>query len=101
MINLLIKSELIDKKWEFKMSNVKCDCNNGSIVNGIRELILYSLALSSPPGHKIYKEPRIKFFKKINKCVISHITFYIEVDDSKPVIFNGETTSLTCQLIKI
>ena len=37
--------------------HLKCDCIQGSIVNGIREPILYSFALSSPPGHKIYKEP--------------------------------------------
>ena len=43
--------------------HLKCDCIQGSIVNGIREPILYSFALSSPPGHKIYKEPRIKLFK--------------------------------------
>ena len=39
--------------------HLKCDCIQGSIVNGIREPILYSFALSSPPGHKIYKEPRV------------------------------------------
>ena len=44
--------------------HLKCDCIQGSIVNGIREPILYSFALSSPPGHKIYKEPRVKLFKK-------------------------------------
>ena len=33
--------------------HLKCDCIQGSIVNGIREPILYSFALSSPPGHKI------------------------------------------------
>ena len=44
--------------------HLKCDCIQGSIVNGIREPILYSFALSSPPGHKLYKEPRIKLFKK-------------------------------------
>ena len=49
--------------------HLKCDCIDGSIVNGIREPILYSFALSSPPGHKIYKEPRVKLFKKINKSV--------------------------------
>ena len=38
--------------------HLKCDCIQGSIVNGIREPILYSFALSAPPGHKIYKEPR-------------------------------------------
>ena len=81
--------------------HLKCDCIQGSIVNGIREPILYSFALSSPPGHKIYKEPRIKLFKKVNKSVLSHITFYFEDDDHKAVDFNNETISFTCQLIKI
>ena len=81
--------------------HLKCDCIQGSIVNGIREPILYSFALSSPPGHKIYKEPRVKLFKKINKSILSHITFYFEDDDHKPVDFHGETISFTCQLIKI
>ena len=81
--------------------HLKCDCIQGSIVNGIREPILYSFALSSPPGHKIYKEPRVKLFKKINKSVLSHITFYFEDDDHKAVDFHGETITFTCQLIKI
>ena len=80
--------------------HLKCDCIQGGIVNGVREPILYSFALSSPPGHKIYKEPRVKLFKKINKSVLSHITFYFEDDDHKPVNFNGETISFTCQHIK-
>ena len=79
----------------------KCDCIQGSIVNGVREPILYSFALSSPPGHKIYKEPRVKLFKKINKSVLSHITFYFEDGDYKPVDFHKENISFTCQLIKI
>ena len=78
----------------------KCDCMNGSIVNGIRKPISYSFALSSPPGHKIYKEPKVKHFKKVNKSVLSHITFYLEDDDYKAVDFNNETVSFTCQLIK-
>ena len=81
--------------------HLKCDCIQGSIVNGKREPILFSFALSSPPGHKIYKESRVKLFKKINKSVLSHITFYFEDDDYKPVDFHGETISFTCQLIKI
>ena len=44
--------------------HLKCDCFNSSIVNGTREPILYSFVLSSPPGHKIYKEARIKLFKR-------------------------------------
>ena len=81
--------------------HLKCDCIRGSIVIGIQEPILYSYALLSPPGHKIIKEPRVKLLKKINKSVLSHITFYFEDDDYKPVDFNGETVSFTCQLIKI
>ena len=42
--------------------HLKRDCIQGSIVNGIRESILYSFALSSPPGHEVYTEARIKLF---------------------------------------
>ena len=81
--------------------HLKSDCVQGSIMNGIREPISNSFALSSPPGYKIFKEPRVKLFKKINKSVLSHITFYFEDDDHKPVDFHNETISFTCQLIKI
>ena len=81
--------------------HLKGDCIDGSKVNGIREPTLYSFAFDQPPGHKIHKEPKIKLFKKINKSVLSHITFYLEDDDYKAVDFNGETISFTCQLTKI
>ena len=81
--------------------HLKCNCIQGSIVNGVREPNLFSFALSLPPGQKIYKEPRVKLFKKMNKSVLSHITFYFEDDDRKHVDFNNETISFTCQLIKI
>ena len=81
--------------------HLKCDCIQGSIVNGVREPILYSFALSSPPRHKIYKEPRIKFSKKVTKSVLFHITFYFEDDDHKPVDFHAETICFTRQLFKI
>ena len=38
---------------------LKCDCVDGSIVNGIREQFLLSFNLSAPPGYKIIKEPNI------------------------------------------
>ena len=79
--------------------NLKCDCIDGSNVNGTREPILYSFALDQPPDHKIYKEPRIKLFTK--KSILSQPTFYLEDDDYKPVDFNNETVPFTCQLIKI
>ena len=81
--------------------HLKCNVVDGSIVNGVREPILYYFALDQPPGHKIYKEPKVKLFKKINKSVLSHIIFYLEDGDYNPVEFNGETMSFTCQLIKI
>ena len=37
----------------------------------------------------------------MNEPVLSHPIFYLEDDDHKPVDFNGETFSFTCQLIKI
>ena len=40
--------------------HLKCDVVDGSIVNCVREPILYSFALDQPPGHKIYKEPKVK-----------------------------------------
>ena len=81
--------------------HLKCDCIAGSIMNGTREPILYSFSLDQPPGHKSYKEPKVKLFKKINKSVLSHITFYLEDDDYKAVDFIGKTISFTCQLSKI
>ena len=33
--------------------HLKCDCVEGSIVNGIREHNLFSFILSAPPGYKI------------------------------------------------
>ena len=39
----------------FDKFHLKCDCIQGSIVNGVREPILYSFTLSSPPEHKINK----------------------------------------------
>ena len=81
--------------------HLECDCINGSIVNGLRVPVLYSFVLSSPPGRKIYKDPRVKLFKKINKHALSHITFYLDDDDHKLVVFSNKTRNFTCQLIKI
>ena len=80
--------------------HLNCNCIYGSIVNGIREHILYTFALDKPPGHKIFEDCRIKLFKKINKSLMSHIAFYLEDDDHKPVDFDRETISFTFQLVK-
>ena len=70
--------------------HLKCDCISGSIVNGIREPMLFSFDFDNSPGHKIYKESKVNFFKKFNKSVLTHITDYLEDDDHKRVDFNGQ-----------
>ena len=45
--------------------HLKCDCVVGSIVNDIREQILFSFNVSSPTRYKIIKEPNIILYKKI------------------------------------
>ena len=81
--------------------HLKYDCINGSVVIGTREPILHSFVLHQPTGPKIYKEPKLKLFRKINESVLSHITFYLEDDDYKPVDFIKETITFTCQLNKL
>ena len=58
------KSDRPNKISGIDKVHLKCDCIQGNIVNGVREIILFSFALSLSPGHKIYKEPRVKLLKK-------------------------------------
>ena len=81
--------------------HLKCDCVDGSIVNGIREQIFFSFNLSAPPGYKIIKEPNIILYKKINKTRLDSIQFFLEDNNHNPVDFNGETLTFTIQIIKI
>ena len=81
--------------------HLKCDCVDGSIVNGIREQILFSFILSAPPGYKIIKEPNIILYEKINKTRLDSIQFFLEDSNHNPVDFNGETLTFTIQIIKI
>ena len=81
--------------------HLKCDCVDGSIVNGIREQILFSFILSAPPGYKIIKEPNIILYKKINKTRLDSIQFFLEDNNHNPVDFNSETLTFTIQIIKI
>ena len=69
----------------------------------VDNLICTVLLSINHPGIKYTKnQESIKFFKKkSNKPLLSNIRFYIEDDDHKPVDFNNETISFTCQLIKI
>ena len=81
--------------------HLKCDCVDGSIVNGIREQILFSFNLSAPPGYKIIKEPTTVLYKSINKTRLDTIQFFLEDSNHNPVDFNGETLTFTIQIIKL
>ena len=81
--------------------HLKCDAIDGSVVNGIRQPILYSFVLDKPSGYKVFCEPETIHYKKINKSVLNTITFYLEDDNNKEVNFNGETLTFTLQMIKI
>ena len=48
------KSNRPIKKTGINKTHLKCDCVDGSVVNGVLEPIFYSFALSSHAGHKIF-----------------------------------------------
>ena len=81
--------------------HLKCDCVDGSIVNGIREQILFSFNLRALPGYKVIKEPNIILYKKINKTRLDKIQFFREDNNHNPVDFNSETLTFTIPIIKI
>ena len=81
--------------------HLKCDAIDGSVVNGVRQPILYSFVLDKPSGYKVFSEPETIHYKKINKSVLNTITFYLEDDNNKEIDFNQETLTFTLQVIKI
>ena len=81
--------------------HLKCDAIDGSVVDGVRQPILYSSILDKPSGNKVICEPEPIHYKKINKSVLNTITFYLEDDSDKVVNFNQETMTFTLQMIKI
>ena len=81
--------------------HLKCDVIDGSVVDGIRQPILFSFVLDKLPGYKVFYEPETIQYKKINKSVLNTITFFLEDDNNKEVNFNGETLTFTLQMIKI
>ena len=81
--------------------HLKCDCIDGSVLNGIRQPILYSFILDKLPGYKVFCEPETIHYKKMIKSVLNTITFYLEDDKNEEVDFNQETLTFTLQMIKI
>ena len=44
--------------------HLKCDCNDGSIQNGLRQAILFSFVLDKPSGYKVFCERETIHYKK-------------------------------------
>ena len=80
---------------------LKTDVIDGSVVNGIREPILFSFVLNKPSGYNVFCEPETIHYKKINKSPLNTITFYLEDNNNEEVNFTGETLTFTMQKIKI
>ena len=98
--NKYISQKIVNLSNKNKMQ-LKCDAIDGSLVNGIRQSILYNFALDKLPGYKVFSEPETIHYKKINKSVLNTITFYLKNDNNEEVDFNGETLTFTLQMIKI
>ena len=81
--------------------HLKCNCIDGSVVNGLKQPIIYSFILDKPSGYKVFCQPETIHYKKINKSVLNTIMFYLEDDNNEIVNFNGETLTFTLQMIKI
>ena len=72
--------------------HLKFDVVDGSVVNGLRQPILYSFLLDKPVGYKVFSQPETVHYKKIIISILNTITFYLEDDDdNEEVDFNGET----------
>ena len=63
--------------------HLKCDVIDGSLVNGLRQPLLFSFILDKPHGYKVLCEPETIPYKMINKSVLNTITIYLEDDNNK------------------
>ena len=95
-----ISNKILNLKSTNKI-HLKCDCIDGTIQDGVRQPILFSFVLDKPSGYKVFCDPETFHYKRINKSVLNTITFYLEDDNNEEVNFNGETLTLTLQMIKI
>ena len=81
--------------------HLKCDVIDGSVVNGLRQPILYSFVIDKKPGYKVFSEPETNHYKKLNKSVLNTMTFYLEDENNKVVDINSETLTFTLRMVKI
>ena len=56
--------------------HLKCDVIDGSVLNGVRQPILYSFVLDKLSGYKVFCEPETIHYKKVNRSVLKTIIFF-------------------------
>ena len=56
--------------------HLRCGLIDGSVVNGLKQPMLYSFILDKLPGYKVFCEPETIHYKKINKNILNTITFF-------------------------
>ena len=98
--NQYLSQKIVDLSSK-NIIHLKSDAIDGSVVDGVRQPILYSFVLDKPSGYKVFCEPETIHYKKTNKSILNTITFYFEDDDNEEVDFNGETLTFTIQMIRI
>ena len=81
--------------------HLKCDVIDGSVVNDLRQTILYSFVLDELPSYKVFSEPETIHVKKIIESVLNTISFCLVDDNNEKVNFNGKTLKFTLQMITI
>ena len=55
--------------------HLKCDVIDGSVVDGIRQPILYSFVLDKPAGYKVVCEPEAIHYKKNKQICFDYNNF--------------------------
>ena len=80
---------------------MECDVIDGSVVECLKQPIVYSFALDKPPGYKVISSPETIHYKKLNKYVLNTILLFSEDDNHEEVNFNEETLTFSLQSFKI
>ena len=70
-------SEKIRKVSTIRKIHLKCDCIDGSVLNGVRQPIPYSVVSDKFPGYKVISEPEIKHSKGNKQICFEYYNFLL------------------------
>ena len=81
-------------------SNINCDFFVGSVLNGVRQPLLFRYVLDKLPGSKVFCQPETLDFENINKSVSNIITFVLETAITKKLILMKKRCHLLYNSLK-